>query len=101
MTIINNQTKEEKEFKIQGLFVEIGYEVNPKPVEHLVKLDEYNQIIVDSCGRTSNLGIFAAGDLTNTPYKQIIISAGDGAKAALCAYEYLHGKGNRLDWSVK
>jgi thioredoxin reductase len=90
VVIINNKTKKEQELKIEGLFVEIGYEVEPTLFKDLVKIDEINQIKTQICGQTSAPGIFAAGDVTDIPYKQIVISAGAGAKAALCAYDYLH-----------
>lgn len=86
----NNQDGSEKEIMLSGLFVEIGYDVDPKLFKDLVKMDEVNQIKTDSCGRTSTSGIFAAGDITDVPYKQIVISAGAGAKAALCAYDYIN-----------
>lgn len=88
--IFNNQASKESEIEIQGLFVEIGYEVNPTLFKDLVETDELNQIKTRAYGETSAPGIFAAGDVTDTPYKQIVISAGAGAKAALCAYDYIH-----------
>jgi thioredoxin reductase (NADPH) len=90
VVIINNKTKKEQELKIEGLFVEIGYEVEPTLFKDLVEIDELNQIKTKSCGETSAQGVFAAGDVSDTPYKQIVISAGAGAKAALCAYDYIH-----------
>lgn len=90
----NNQDGSEKEIMLSGLFVEIGYDVDPKLFKDLVKMDEVNQIKTDSCGRTSAPGIFAAGDVTDVPFKQIVISAGAGAKAALCAYDYIHKNNN-------
>ena len=86
----NNQNQEKRKLEIKGLFVEIGYEVDPALIKGLVDLEENNQIIVKSCGETSTPGIFAAGDVTNIPYKQIVISAGAGAKAALSAYDYIN-----------
>ena len=55
----------------------------------IVDLSPYGEIITNEKGATSSAGIFAAGDVTTTPYKQIIISMGEGAKAALGAFEYL------------
>lgn len=80
-----------REIKVDGVFIEIGYVVDPSPVKGLVKLNHMNEIIIDEKGRTSEEGIFAAGDCTTIPYKQTIISAGDGAKAALEAHKYLTG----------
>lgn len=88
---------------IEGVFIEIGHVVNAGPVKEVVDLDEQKQVIIDDYGLTSETGVFAAGDVTAGPYKQIIIAAGEGAKAALSAYKYLqHKKGKQvppIDWS--
>ncbi|MEM5766148.1 MAG: thioredoxin-disulfide reductase [Candidatus Aenigmatarchaeota archaeon] len=91
----NEQTRE---IVVDGVFIEIGYDVDPTLIKDLVKLDDHNQIVVDSNCRTFypgeeklRPGIFAAGDVTNVTFKQIVIAAGEGAKAALSAYNYLHG----------
>lgn len=77
------------ELKVNIIFVEIGREVHIDYIKHLVNADENNRVIVDKYQRTSCKGLFAAGDITDRPYKQAIISAGDGAVAALSAYDYL------------
>ncbi len=77
---------------VLGLFIEIGSEVDDSLTKNLVKIDENKQVIVDQNQMTSVPGIFAAGDLTNTPYKQLVIAAGEGAKAALSAYHFIEGK---------
>jgi NADH-dependent peroxiredoxin subunit F len=79
----------EKKIDLDGVFIEIGWLPNTDMVDGLVALNEKKEIIVDCDGRTNVPGIFAAGDVTNVRSKQIIIAAGDGAKAALEAYEYL------------
>jgi len=84
---VNSKTK--KELKLDGMFLEIGYVVDATIFKNLVNINDKNEILVDSVGRTSGEGIFAAGDVTNTPYKQAIIAAGDGARAALQAYAYI------------
>jgi len=89
ITLKNNQ---KREIKTDGLIIEIGFVVNPAPIKELVELDKENQIKIDNKCRTSVPGVFAAGDTTNTPYKQIVISAGEGAKAALSAFEYIQEK---------
>jgi len=98
IVVKNLKTGETKEIAVDGVFIEIGYDVDPSLVKGLVKLDEYNQIVVDSNCRTFypdsekiRPGIFAAGDATNVIFKQIVVAAGEGAKAALAAYNYLHG----------
>jgi len=81
---------EEKELKVDGVFVEIGSVPNSEMVKDLVELDQWGQIKIDSKHSTTSVpGIFAAGDITDDPYKQNNISAGDGVKAALAAYNYL------------
>lgn len=98
--IENLKTKKAKEHKVDGVFIEIGYVVDTKMVAHLVKLNEAGEVIKNDRGETSCKGIFAAGDVTNTPYKQTVISAGEGATAALQCYSYLTGgKGAIADWA--
>lgn len=87
----NLKTKKKKELKIDGLFLEVGYVVDSSMVKKCVQVNKNNEVLVDSLGRTSCEGIFAAGDVTDTPFKQAIIAAGDGARAALSAYNYLTG----------
>jgi alkyl hydroperoxide reductase subunit F len=79
----------EQRIDIVGVFLEIGWMPNTDLLEGFVKLNEKKEIIVDCNGQTSEPGIFAAGDVTSVKNKQIIIAAGDGAKAALEAHEYL------------
>ncbi len=78
---------------VSGVFVEIGSVPNSEIAKDLVKLDKYGQVVTDAKhSSTSCLGIFAAGDITDNPYKQNNISAGDGIKAALAAYAYILGR---------
>jgi alkyl hydroperoxide reductase subunit F len=79
---------DEKEFQVQGVFVEVGLIPNADFVEDVDK-NERGEIKVNCCNETSIPGIFAAGDVTDVPEKQIIIAAGDGAKATLSAFKYL------------
>ena len=72
-----------------GIFVEIGWTPSTDFVKDLLKISELKEIEVDQNGATSVSGIFSAGDVTNTPFKQIVIASGDGAKAALSAWKYL------------
>ena len=62
---------------------------NTEWVKGTVELSKHGEIIVDARGQTSVPGVFAAGDVTTTPYKQIVIAAGEGAKAALSAFDHL------------
>lgn len=75
--------------ELAGVFVQIGLVPNTDWIKGTVKLSQYGEIEVDSHGQTSVPGIFAAGDVTTSPYKQIVIALGDGAKAALGAFDYL------------
>ena len=103
----NTKTNKTKELELDGLFIEIGSELKTDWVKHLVKVDEMNQIVVNLRCQTFypnndevRPGIFAAGDVTSIPYKQIVVSAGMGAIAALEAYNYLHGIESKIvaDW---
>ncbi len=74
---------------LAGVFVQIGLVPNTEWLRGTVELSRHGEIIVDARGATSVPGVFAAGDATTVPFKQIIIAAGDGAKAALAAFDYL------------
>ncbi|KKR04590.1 MAG: glucose-inhibited division protein A [Parcubacteria group bacterium GW2011_GWC2_39_14] len=90
------------ELELNGVFVEIGYATQTEFLHNLVELDARGQIIVDQEAKTSSPGIFAAGDVTNIPFKQAVISAGDGAKSALSASRYvkkLKGLEDKPDWN--
>jgi alkyl hydroperoxide reductase subunit F len=89
IVIRDRKTGEENPLRADGIFIEIGLLPNSEPVKNLVELNKHGEVIVDSFCRTKVPGLFAAGDVTSVPYKQIIISAGEGAKAALAAYDYL------------
>lgn len=90
ITYTDIATGEKKELALDGVFIEIGSLPNSEMVKGLVALDEYGQVKIDSKhASTSQPGIFAAGDITDDPYKQNNISAGDAVKAALAAYAYL------------
>lgn len=86
----DNKTNEEKTIEAGGVFVEIGSVPNSEIVKGLVDIDQWGQIVVNAKhATTSTPGIFAAGDVTDDPYKQNNISVGDGVRAALAAYNYL------------
>jgi thioredoxin reductase (NADPH) len=102
LTLYDSKTKSESKLDVDGIFVEMGYVARTDIVKDLVQLDDNNEIIVDKYCGTSTKGIFAAGDVTDVPYKQAIISAGQGAIAALSAYNYIQKlKGKpaiKADW---
>jgi len=84
------KTGEIKELAVSGMFIEIGLIPNSEFIRPLVDTNEAGEIVVDhATGKTSKIGIFAAGDVTNDPFKQNNIAAGDGVRAALSAYDYI------------
>jgi alkyl hydroperoxide reductase subunit F len=82
-------TGQARRIELEGVFVQIGLVPNTEWLRGTVELSKHGEIIVDAKGQTSVPGVFAAGDATTVPYKQIIIAAGDGAKAALSAFDHL------------
>ncbi|MBT2322489.1 alkyl hydroperoxide reductase subunit F [Variovorax paradoxus] len=82
-------TGESHRVDLEGVFVQIGLVPNTDWLKGTVELSKHGEIVVDAKGQTSVPGVFAAGDATTVPFKQIIIAAGDGAKAALSAFDHL------------
>jgi alkyl hydroperoxide reductase subunit F len=75
---------------LEGVFVQIGLLPNTDWLKTSnIDLSQYGEIVVNDHGQTSLAGVFAAGDVTTVPYKQIIIAMGEGAKSALSAFDYL------------
>lgn len=109
--IVQNLTDNKaRELPVSGVFVEIGSITKTEFIKQLVKLDQMGQVIVTNNAETYypnkdeiRPGIFAAGDITQTPFKQIVVSAGEGCKAALQAYNYLAGQHPTFvaDWVAK
>ena len=93
ITIKNVKNDEVKEIEVKGVFVEIGLIPNSDLAKGIVPFNKLGEIEVSCNGETDVPGLFAAGDVTSTPEKQIIIAAGEGAKAALQAYHYLQRLG--------
>ena len=75
--------------QLEGVFVQIGLVPNTEWLKGTVELSRFGEIIVDAHGRTNLPGVFAAGDCTTVPFKQIVIAAGEGSKAALSAFDHL------------
>ncbi len=90
VTALDKTQGEEIDITAEGLFVEIGYLPKSELFEGLVALNDKKEIMVNPLGETDVPGIYAAGDITDGPYKQIIISAADGAKAALSANDFVN-----------
>lgn len=82
-------TGETQKVELEGVFIQIGLVPNTDWLKGTLELSRHGEIIVDARGQTSVPGVFAAGDATTVPFKQIIIAAGDGAKAALGAFDHL------------
>ena len=101
ITIVDSSGAE-KVLDVDALFIEMGSKINLDYVKHLVKINTKGEIEIESGGMTSHPAIFAAGDATTIPYKQIIVACGDGSNAGLSAFNYiekLKGKpGVRADW---
>lgn len=89
LTYMDRATEEEHHIELDGVFVQIGLIPNTEWLEGSVERNRFGEIIVDERGATNIPGVFAAGDCTNSAYKQIIISMGSGATAALGAFDYL------------
>ncbi len=89
ITIKDRSTEKETELTLDGVFLEIGWIPNTDFLEGFVEMNDQKEIIIDINCNTSVPGIYAAGDVTSIRTKQIITAAGEGAKAALSAYEYL------------
>lgn len=82
-------TGEVKQHKLAGIFVQIGLLPNSEVLKDVVELTQYGEVIIDEKCQTSEPGIFAAGDVTTVPYKQIIIAMGEGSKASLSAFDHI------------
>lgn len=89
--IYTDKSGEEKKLDVQGVFVHVGLAPNSTFID-IVDKGKSGEIIIDRSGRTSTPGIFAAGDVTDTPYKQIVIAAGLGCASTLAAIDYLNAK---------
>jgi NADH-dependent peroxiredoxin subunit F len=85
----NRANDTEHVVELEGIFVQIGLVPNTEFLRGTVELNRFGEIVVDARGHTSIEGVFAAGDATTVPFKQIIVAAGDGAKAALSAFDRL------------
>jgi alkyl hydroperoxide reductase subunit F len=85
----DRQSLEEISVPLEGVFVQIGLVPNTEFLKDTLELSRFGEIVVDDKCHTNIPGVFAAGDATTVPYKQIVIAAGEGAKAALSAFDHL------------
>ena len=93
----DRSTEESKTVALDGVFVQIGLVPNSAFIKDVVETSQYGEIIIDEKCHTSSKGIYAAGDVSTVPYKQIVIAMGEGSKASLSAFEYLLANSERLD----
>ena len=89
LTYLNRATNQQEEIALAGIFVQIGLLPNSQFLQGSVELTERGEVITNQKGETNMAGVYAAGDVTNSPFKQIIIAMGSGATAALGAFDYL------------
>ena len=89
LTYTDRATDTSHHIELEGVFVQIGLVPNTEWLKGTVELSKFGEIVIDAKGHTNIPGVFAAGDCTTVPYKQIVIAAGDGAKAALSAFDHL------------
>jgi alkyl hydroperoxide reductase subunit F len=89
LSYIDRASQEVHHVALEGVFVQIGLVPNTEWLQGTLELSPRGEIVIDAKGQTSLPGVFAAGDATTVPYKQIVIAAGDGAKAALSAFDHL------------
>lgn len=89
LTYIDSVSGEEKHIALEGVFIQIGLLPNTEFLQGTIDMTEHGEIIIDKHGATNIPGVFAAGDCTDTVYKQIVISMGSGATAALGAFDYM------------
>ena len=93
----DRETEETHSIDLEGVFVQIGLVPNSDFVSEIVDLTRFGEIKIDEKCKTSAEGVYACGDVTTVPYKQIVIAMGEGAKASLSAFEYLMVEGDRLE----
>jgi len=87
LNYLDRQHETERKVELDGVFIQIGLVPNSQFVQGIVETTKFGEIIIDNKCRTNVPGIYAAGDVTTVPYKQIVIAMGEGAKAALTAFE--------------
>lgn len=89
LVYIDRSTEQKHTLDLNAVFIQIGLVPNTDWLEGTIDLSQYGEIEIDNHGQTSLPGVFAAGDVTTIPYKQIIMAMGDGARAALGAFDYM------------
>ena len=97
LTYLDRSNDEVKSVALDGIFVQIGLVPNSAFIKDVIETSPYGEIIIDEKCHTSSKGIYAAGDVSTVPYKQIVIAMGEGSKASLSAFEYLLANSERLE----
>jgi len=92
--IFNNKSGEERLLKVDGMFVAIGHQPRTECLMGQIELDDYGYIVTDKKQHTNIPGVFACGDVQDPDYRQVVVAAGSGAKAAIEASEYIEEKEN-------
>ena len=93
----DRETDQEYDLPLDGVFVQIGLVPNSSFLNNIVETTRFGEVVINQKCETSAPGIYACGDVTTVPYKQIVVSMGEGAKASLAAFEYLLANGDRLE----
>lgn len=99
LTVLEGPTKTERQLAVDAVCINVGFMSKTSFVNDLVHLNVKNEIVVQPDCTTTTPGVFAAGDITTSSYKQVVVSAGEGCKAALACYTYL-GKQDGKDVSI-
>jgi len=97
LRIFNNKTGEDSDLDVDGLFIAIGHKPRTACLDGFIDTDEYGYIITDKHQRTNVPGVYAAGDVQDPEYRQVVIAAGSGAKAAIKASEYIEEHSDTLE----
>lgn len=94
---IDRETEDEHSLPLDGVFVQIGLVPNSEFLGDLVEKNRFGEIVINEKCETSKSGIYACGDVSTVPYKQIVIAMGEGSKASLAAFEYLLANSDKLE----
>lgn len=97
----DRSNEQDHSLALDGVFVQIGLVPNSEFVKDVIDLSQFGEILINEKCETSATGIYACGDVTTVPYKQIVVSMGEGSKAALAAFEYLLTHGDELQASYE
>lgn len=97
----DRESNHEHELPLDGVFVQIGLVPNSSFLNNIVDTTQFGEVVINEKCETSASGIYACGDVTTVPYKQIVVSMGEGAKASLAAFEYLLANSDRLEFTYE